>query len=40
MDRDHVEKMNQIHEQVSELAALARSTWHVQANGLDQPRGK
>jgi hypothetical protein len=27
-DRDHVEKMNQIHEQVGELAALARSTWH------------
>jgi hypothetical protein len=27
-DLDHVEKMNRIHEQVGELAALARSTWH------------
>lgn len=31
-DRDHVEKINQIHEQVGELAALARATWHVPAN--------
>lgn len=27
-DSDHFEKMNRIHEQVGELAALARSTWH------------
>lgn len=27
-DEDHRVKMNHIHEQVGELAALARATWH------------
>lgn len=31
-DRDAVARMNQIQEQVGELAALARSTWHVPVN--------
>lgn len=31
-DREHVGQMNRIHDQVSELASLARSTWHVPVN--------
>lgn len=37
-DLDAVSRMNQIHEQVGELASLARSTWHVPANVGDEPR--